>query len=122
MAELYDDEIVEALAKRHYDAMVAADKYPENWVSWERLAESERPVNETLRGSILSGARADLKAAAPLIAARALEEAADAFDLDVASARFIASDGVPSVGINTNDEARKLVTDWLRARAKEGRG
>lgn len=53
------------------------------------------------------------------VAARALEDAAGAFDLDVASARFIASDGVPSVGINTNDEARKLVTDWLRARARE---
>lgn len=83
--------------------------------------EIEEVAADALCGPI-DLARATLEAAAPLIAARALEEAADAFDLDVASARFIASDGVPSVGINTNDEARKLVTDWLRARAREGRG
>jgi hypothetical protein len=43
-----------------------------------------------------------------------LDAVAERFDLDVASVRFLASDGYPSVGINTNEEARDLVKAWLR--------
>jgi hypothetical protein len=54
------------------------------------------------------------------IIALALHQAAEEFDLDnLASSRFIASDGYPSVGINTNDEAKAAVKEWLHARARK---
>lgn len=36
--------------------------------------------------------------------------------LQLASARFIASDGYPSIGVRTNEEAADLVIEWLASR------
>jgi hypothetical protein len=53
------------------------------------------------------------------VTAAALHKAADEFDIeDLASSTFVASDGYLSVGINTNDEAKAAVKEWLHARAR----
>lgn len=45
--------------------------------------------------------------------------AAKEFDMDdLAAVHFIASDGVPSVGMRTNSDAREKVAAWLTSRAE----
>lgn len=52
--------------------------------------------------------------------ALALHQVADEFDIDdLASTLFIASDGIPSIGMATNEEAKKRVQDWLHAKARK---
>lgn len=54
------------------------------------------------------------------IIALSLHQAADDFDLDdLASNLFIASDGIPSIGMATNEEAKARVKAWLHARARK---
>lgn len=60
------------------------------------------------------------------IIALTLHRIADEFDIDdLASTSFVASDGVMSVGISTNEQAQSRVQEWLHARAgkyQEDRG
>lgn len=50
----------------------------------------------------------------------ALVKAAEAFDLEgLVGSQFIAADGYPSYGFNTDEEAREMVKAWLMARAVE---
>lgn len=49
----------------------------------------------------------------------ALVKAAEAFDLDVTGVRKIMDDGYPSFFMNTPDQAREMVKDWLMKRAEE---
>lgn len=84
MAELITDEIVEAAARAVFDSIFDPHR---------------------------SATRAALEAAAPLIAARALEEAAD----EVQRWRDEADERAEFPDTRT-------FRDWLRARAKEGRG
>lgn len=48
-----------------------------------------------------------------------LRKAASEFDMnDLAAVHFIASDGVPSVGMRTNENAKEMVVAWLNDRAE----
>jgi hypothetical protein len=71
---LVTDEIVEALARRRYEVARLTDKYPGNWLTWEKLAEQPEALTVAFREMFLNGARSDLEAVAPLIAGRALRE------------------------------------------------
>lgn len=75
VSELITDEVVDLLAQRRYEVARLTDKYPENWPAWEELQGPHPALTEAFRDAFLNGARADLKAAAPLIAARALDGA-----------------------------------------------
>lgn len=95
MSELYDDVIVEAAA----DALC------------------EATFGQELPEAPIDLARAALEAAAPLIAARVLEVAADDWQRGEwadAPRRFDQ--------VQERIATAQHVTDWLQARAKEGRG
>lgn len=66
--DLITDEIVEVLAKRRYEVARLTDKYPANWLTWEKLAEQPEALTVVFREMFLNGARSDLEAVAPLIA------------------------------------------------------
>lgn len=71
MSELITDEIVEAVARGSWDAdpaVQAGDATP-----WDGLDECDRSITDGYRAEV----RTTLEAAAPLIAARVLEEAAE---------------------------------------------
>ncbi|GAB3166683.1 hypothetical protein GCM10027059_26020 [Myceligenerans halotolerans] len=111
MSELIADEIVEALGRRRYEDMVRLDKYPENWPAWEDF-------HGDLKERVTEGVRADLETVAPLIAARALEVAADDWQRGEwadAPRRFDPA--------QERIATAQHVTEWLRARAaSEERG
>jgi hypothetical protein len=80
-------------------------------------------AKEALREFVGDGEGADewvLMAHDAQVRAQAFEEAAEAFDLDVASVAFTASDGYQSVGVYTNEEAKVIVKAWLRERKGPG--
>jgi len=56
------DAIVEKVARRRYDVTRLTDKYPENWLSWERLSEQTDALTVAFREAFMNGARGDLAA------------------------------------------------------------
>jgi hypothetical protein len=71
--ELITEELVELLAKRLYEARIAAERYPANWPEWAELHRTiARPLREAAHGH--------LEVLAPLIVARDQEVSAAAAD------------------------------------------